>query len=274
MKKYVYLAVALLLSVVALNSCVKDNLYQGKCSIETVNYAPKFVNEGDAVTVTAFITYIGGGISADLVYSAGGAAEKTVQMTGAETGGDFTAVIPAQPYDCPVEFRVVAKNKDGYTSEAKGKYTVGDVPQDYTKLRLNELNGNDKFIEIYNFGDQKIKLQGVYIQKDEGLNWTGDNRVLDPGAYLLLYSEDVIATDHPDWDPALVFNSGLSAKKNVRIQLFDPSGNSIDDFNITKHPGSKVSGSYGRNSDGKWYVQKATPGAENTNGTDSVEGWF
>ena len=275
MKRVLYFAVALLLSVIALNSCVKDNLYQGKCQIESVNYAPKFVNEGDAVTVTAFITYIGGGISADLVYSAGGAAEVTVPMTGAETGGDFVGVIPAQPYDCPVEFRVVAKNKDGYTSETKGKYTVGDVPQDYTKLRLNELNGNDKFIEIYNAGDQKIKLQGVYIQKDEGLNWTGDNRVLDPGAYLLLYSEDVIATDHPDWDKGLIFNSGLSAKKNVRIQLFDPSGNSIDDFNIVKHPGGTVKGSYGRNKDGKWYIQAtATPGAVNVDGSDSIEAWF
>ena len=275
MKRVLYFAVALLLSVIALNSCVKDNLYQGKCQIESVNYAPKFVNEGDAVTVTAFITYIGGGISADLVYSAGGAAEVTVPMTGAETGGDFVGVIPAQPYDCPVEFRVVAKNKDGYTSETKGKYTVGDVPQDYTKLRLNELNGNDKFIEIYTAGDQKIKLQGVYIQKDEGLNWTGDNRVLDPGAYLLLYSEDVIATDHPDWDKGLIFNSGLSAKKNVRIQLFDPSGNSIDDFNIVKHPGGTVKGSYGRNKDGKWYIQTtATPGAVNVDGSDSIEAWF
>ena len=162
-----------------------------------------------------------------------------------------------------------------YTSETKGKYTVGDVPQDYTKLRLNELNGNDKFIEIYNAGDQKIKLQGVYIQKDEGLNWTGDNRVLDPGAYLLLYSEDVIATDHPDWDKGLIFNSGLSAKKNVRIQLFDPSGNSIDDFNIVKHPGGTVKGSYGRNKDGKWYIQTtATPGAVNVDGSDSIEAWF
>ena len=170
---------------------------------------------------------------------------------------------------------MVAKNKDGYTSETKGKYTVGDVPQDYTKLRLNELNGNDKFIEIYNAGDQKIKLQGVYIQKDEGLNWTGDNRVLDPGAYLLLYSEDVIATDHPDWDKGLIFNSGLSAKKNVRIQLFDPSGNSIDDFNIVKHPGGTVKGSYGRNKDGKWYIQTtATPGAVNVDGSDSIEAWF
>ena len=273
MKKVLYLAAALILSVFALNSCVKDNLYQGKCVIESVNYAPKFVNEGDAVTVTAFITYIGGGISADLVYSAGGGAEVTVPMTGSETGGDFVGVIPAQAYDCPVEFRVIAKNKDGYTSESKGNYTVGDVPQDYSKLRLNELNGNDKFIEIYNAGDQKIKLEGVYIQKDEGLNWTGDNRVLDPGAYLLLYSEDVAAS-HGDYDPALFFNSGLSAKKNVRIQLFDPSGNSIDDFNILKHPGNTVPGSYGRNANGKWYIQSATPGAANVDGTESVEGWF
>ncbi len=275
MKKIVYAAAALLFSALALQSCVQDKLYQGKCSIETLSYAPQFVNEGDAVTVTAFITYIGGGISAELFYSAGGAAEKSVTMTGTETGGDFVGVIPAQPYDCPVEFRVVASNKDGFSTESKGKYVVGDVPQDYTKLRLNELNGNDKFIELYNFGTVKIKLEGVYIQKDEGLNWTGDNRVLDPGAYLLLYSEDVISTDHPDWDPALVFNSGLSAKKNVRIQLFDPSGNSIDDFNILNHPGTKVPGSYGRNADGKWYIQKtATPGAANVDGTDSVEEWF
>ena len=160
-------------------------------------------------------------------------------------------------------------------TEATGKYTVGDVPQDYSQIRINELNGNDKFIELYNAGTQKVKLAGVYIQKDEGLNWTGTTQVLDPGAYLLLYSEDVITTDHPDWDPALVFNSGLSAKKNVRIQLFDPSGNSIDDFNIVKHPGGTVKGSYGRNKDGKWYIQPtATPGAVNVDGSDSIESWF
>lgn len=274
MKKILRAAAALVLSALALTSCVKDNMFQGKCIIESMTYAPTLVNETDDVTVTAVISYIGGGITADIVYKVAGGADQTVSMTGPAEGGSFVGTIPAQPYDSPVEFKVVAKNKDGFETEVTGKYTVGDVPQDYTKLRINELNGNDKFIELYNTGEVKIKLEGIYIQKDDALNWTCDARVIDAGGYLLLYSVDVTA-DHPEQDPALFFDSGLSAKKNVRIQLFDPSGNSIDDFNITKHPGTKVNGSYGRNADGKWYNQTtATPGAVNVDGTDSVEAWF
>ena len=216
----------------------------------------------DEVTVTVSISYVGGGISADLKYKVGTNAEQTVVMTGPAEGGTFTGKIPAQDSGKEVVFRIIAKNKDGFETEVTGNYTVGAAPIDYTKLRLNELNGNDKFIEIYNFGDVKIKLEGIYVEKDDGLVWTCDNRTLEAGAFLLLYSEDVIAS-HPEHDVALVFTSGLSAKKNVRVQLFDPTGTSIDDFNITKHPGGTVAGSYGRNADGLWYTQPTAPGVAN-----------
>lgn len=274
MKKIIYSFAVLLLTALAFNSCVKDNFYQGKCVIASFDYSPKPAMDTDEVTVTVSISYVGGGISADLKYKVGTNAEQTVVMTGPAEGGTFTGKIPAQDSGKEVVFRIIAKNKDGFETEVTGNYTVGAAPIDYTKLRLNELNGNDKFIEIYNFGDVKIKLEGIYVEKDDGLVWTCDNRTLEAGAYLLLYSEDVIAS-HPEHDVALVFTSGLSAKKNVRVQLFDPTGTSIDDFNITKHPGGTVAGSYGRNADGLWYTQPtATPGAANVDGVDSVEGWF
>ena len=275
MKKIVSYFAALLLATLALSSCVKDTTYKGASVIESLNYSPKLVMDTDDVTVTATISYERGGITANIVYKVGENSENSVAMTGPAEGGQFTGVIPAQPSGSEVTFKVVANNKDNIEAEATGSYTVGAAPQDYTKLRINELNGNDKFIEIYNFGTAKIKLEGINIYKDtEELVWTCDNRTLEAGAFLLLYSEDVIAS-HPEHDVALVFTSGLSAKKNVRVQLFDPTGTSIDDFNITKHPGGTVAGSYGRNADGLWYTQPtATPGVANVDGVDSVEGWF
>jgi hypothetical protein len=159
---------------------------------------------------------------------------------------------------------------------------VGAVAVDYSVLRLNELNGNDKFIEIYNAGADAINLNGVYIIKDnEAQTWTGDNTVkIEAGAYLVLYSEDVVA-DHPDVPETLIFHSGLSAKKNVRIQLFTPAGEIIDDFNLTAielngeaygYAGNQAPASYSRNADGKWYYADATPGAANTDGQNIVLG--
>jgi hypothetical protein len=157
------------------------------------------------------------------------------------------------------------------------EYTVGAVAVDYSVLRLNELNGNDKFIEIYNAGADAINLNGVYIEKDGTQNWLADNTVkIDAGGYVLLYSEDVQA-DMPDYPEALIFHSGLSAKKNVRIQLFTPAGVSIDDFNLTNIEANDPAyipapASYSRNADGKWYYADATPGAVNVDGTVALLG--
>ena len=274
MKKYLVLFASL---ATILSSCVEDNMYTGPSNFESMTYAPAAVLEDTEVTVTATITYLNGGITAELYYTVNDAAEQKVAMTA--DGDVFTGVIPATANannDEVVKFWIVANNVDGIPAKSEVmKYTVGDIPPDYTQLRLNELSGLDKFIEIYNKGEYRVKLEGIYIQKDDALNWTCDDRILEPGEYLLLYSEDV-KTSHTDHDPALIFSSGLSAKKNVRIQLFDPTGVSIDDFNIVPHPGGgNVGGSYGRNADGKWYVQPTqTPGAENVDGTQSIESFF
>ncbi len=274
MKKIMFVALALL---VGLASCVKDKQYPG-INIANVSYAPTAVQATDDVTVTATITSFKD-FTAKLVYTIGD-ENKELAMTAAE-GNLYNAIIPAQPDGTKVSFYVQAMNGEVTAASPVMEYEVGAVAIDYSVLRLNELNGNDKFIEIYNAGTDAINLNGVYIEKDGAQNWLGDNTVkIDAGAYLVLYSEDVVA-NHPEVPEALIFHSGLSAKKNVRIQLFTPAGASIDDFNLTAielngeaygYASNQAPASYSRNADGNWYYADATPGAVNVDGANIVLG--
>lgn len=269
MKKIMFVALALL---VGLASCVKDKQYPG-INISNVSYAPTAVQAADDVTVTATITSFKD-FTAKLVYVIN-EESKELAMTAAEDV--YTAVIPAQPNETKVSFYVQAMNGEVTAVSPTMEYEVGAVAIDYSVLRLNELNGNDKFIEIYNAGADAINLNGVYIEKDGAQNWIGDNTVkIEAGAYLVLYSEDVVA-DHPEVPESMIFHSGLSAKKNVRIQFFTPAGVSIDDFNLTNIDANDPAyipapASYSRNADGKWYYADATPGAVNVDGTVALLG--
>ncbi len=263
---------AALALIVMMASCVKDKQYPG-INISYVSYAPTAVQADDDVTVTATITSFKD-FTAKLVYVIN-EESKELAMTAAEDV--YTAVIPAQPNETKVSFYVQAMNGEVTAVSPTMEYEVGAVAIDYSVLRLNELNGNDKFIEIYNAGADAINLNGVYIEKDGAQNWLGDNTVkIDAGAYLVLYSEDVVA-DHPEVPETMIFHSGLSAKKNVRIQLFTPAGVPIDDFNLTNIDANDPAyipapASYSRNADGKWYYADATPGAANVDGTVALLG--
>ncbi len=271
-----FVALALLMG---LASCVKDKQYPG-ITISNVTYNPTAVQEDDEVTVTATITSFQKILEAKVVYTIDGESLALAMTEG--TDNLYKAVIPAYPDGTKVSFYVEADNIEVTAASPVMEYTVGAVAVDYSVLRLNELNGNDKFIEIYNAGADAINLNGVYIIKDnEAQTWTGDNTVkIEAGAYLVLYSEDVVA-DHPDVPETLIFHSGLSAKKNVRIQFFTPAGEIIDDFNLTAielngeaygYAGNQAPASYSRNADGKWYYADATPGAANTDGQNIVLG--
>ena len=272
MKKIMFVALALLMG---LASCVKDKQYPG-INISNVSYTPTAVQEGDDVTVTATITSFKE-FTAKLVYVTD-EASKAIELSMMGGANDlYSAVIPALPNGTKVKFHVEAMNGEATGVSPEMEYEVGAVAVDYSVLRLNELNGNDKFIEIFNVGADPINLNGVYIEKDGSQNWLADNTVkIDAGAYLVLYSEDVVA-DHPEVPESLIFHSGLSAKKNVRIQLFTPAGVSIDDFNLTNIDANDPAyipapASYSRNADGNWYYADATPGAVNVDGTVALLG--
>ena len=275
MKKIMFVALALL---VGLASCVKDKQYPG-VTISNVSYLPTAVQDLEDVTVTATITSFEE-FTAKLVYTVAEEKPVEVAMTAGDEKNIYTAVIPGQPDGTTVSFYIVAEGALVTQSPAM-EYTIGAVAVDYTVLRLNELNGNDKFIEIYNTGAEAINMAGVYIEKDNERCWEAGKEVtIASGAYLLLYSNKVEA-DHPDHPATLFFDSGLSEKKNVRIQLFTPAGESIDDFNLVNidlngeaygYAGNAAPASYSRNADGKWYYADATPGTANVDGENLVLG--
>ena len=274
MKKIMFVALALLMG---LASCVKDKQYPG-ITISNVTYNPTAVQEDDEVTVTATITSFQKILEAKVVYTIDGESLALAMTEG--TDNLYKAVIPAFADGTTVSFYVEADNNEVTAASPVMEYTVGAVAVDYSVLRLNELNGNDKFIEIYNAGADAINLNGVYIEKDGAQNWLADNTVkIDAGGYVLLYSEDVTieGAAQAGYPESLTFHSGLSAKKNVRIQLFTPAGVSIDDFNLTNIEANDPAyipapASYSRNADGKWYYADATPGAVNVDGTVALLG--
>lgn len=268
MKKLLIGACILTLGMTA---CVEDEVYKGPATISDVTIHPTTVTPDDDVVVSAKVTDLHGISKVTLQYKVGSGNLNAVEMSGT---GTFTGTIPKQADKAVVAYYVEALNTAGIKSTSSElTYTVGAIPVDYSQLVLNELNGNDKFIELFNKGTKSIPLEGVYIEKDGGKVWTGYAGLsLGAGEYLLLYSEDVAAS-HPTQDSRLFFGSGLSAKKAVRVQLFTPATAGIDDFNLVDYT-VPAAASYSRfpNGTGPWVYASATPKAVNATGGDAVTG--
>ena len=266
MKKIFSIAL-LAIAALSFNSCVEDEPYP------YANVAAPTFNDGylkgEEVLVEAKVSALVDVESVTLKYATDGKTFKDVPMT--LNGTKYVGKIPAQADGTEVTFYVVAKTVAGKESEsAKAKFVAGKEKVDYTGLVINELNGNDKFIELYNGSGKDIDLADVKIVKDAVGETFGDpvwkgTMTIKKGDYLVLWSNSVTGVEE-----AYVFNSGLSAGKNVRITLLDPDGKVIDDFNFQKWV-AKHAGSYGRNADNKWYYQEtATPGAKNVDGAEAV----
>lgn len=273
MKSIFFKANVFIALVLVATSCMKDDIYSGPATIEKITYAPSKVTPDDEVQVTANISDLQGVTAAEIHYRVNGGEKSKVGMTKGE-GDTYTGIIPKQVDKAVVKFSISAQNKAGATAVSEEQtYTVGAIPIPYENLVLNELNGHDKFIEIFNKGTEAVLLKGVYIQKDGKSVWTApENQSLAVGAYLLLYSinEKIKKPEHPE---ELFFEGGLSAKKAVRVQLFSPSSVSLDDFNLVNF--EKVApASYSRweNGSGKWVYAAATPGAANVASEEAVSG--
>ena len=147
-------------------------------------------------------------------------------------------------------------------------------------LVLNELDGNNKFIEIYNPGDAEVSLYGYTIEKDAAKTvWTGAESIkVAAKGYLVLESEDLLADAEAEGgtytyeSEAHVFGSGLSAKKSLLIVLKDGEGNEVDSFARGSEPWNE-SGyandkehSFSRypNATGEWGYSVSTKGAANS----------
>ena len=276
--KKIFFAIAAIVSVMAV-SCVKDDIY-GIPVVSSVEQNYPLTND-ETAEISVKATSLTGIASVDLYYKIVDAEFEKLQMI--LTDDVYKATIGAQEVGTVVTYYVFLVSNTGETFKTTMmEYEVGNPPIDYTGLVINELNGHDKFIELYNGSKNNLNIRNLKILKDaeQKLIWTAPDKTLKAGEYLLLYSEDVTTkpedgTDlHPEHSRDLIFASGLSAKKAVRITLVKPNGVSIiDDFNYGNHPGTKINGSYGRNEDGEWYQeQEATPGLKNIDGTTKITG--
>lgn len=145
-------------------------------------------------------------------------------------------------------------------------------------LALNELNGNAKFIELFNGGLDRVDIGGITIRKDDSkIIYTAPSGTMIPAkGFLVLYGNAI------DW--AEGFTSGLSADKATKIQLLDKNGEELDVFkNLPENPGDAwnspgtysckpAQGSFSRFPDGtgRWYVGESTEGSANIKGHTEI----
>ena len=249
----------MLLAVVLLASCVKDNVYEGPSKIEAVTMSPEAPTSFDDIVVTVTVSGLQAVKTATLNYKAG-TTSGSLPMAG--NGNTFTATIPAQPDGTKVTYTVTIENEAGYTTVSPEKeFTVGDKPSDFTKLVLNELygaadNDADKFIELYNNGDDPIKLKDVVIKKDEEETWKGlEGEVIMGHSFFTIVGAKGTTPRG--------FSSGFSSKKSVLVEIYDPNNNLVDRFQRGEKEDAwgnqslaKVSGSWSRcpNGTGKFMI--------------------
>lgn len=145
-------------------------------------------------------------------------------------------------------------------------------------LAINELNGNAKYIELYNGGEETLDISGIILRKDDSkiIYEAPVETKISAKGFLVLHGN---ATDFTEG-----FTSGLSADKATIIQLLDPNGKELDVFkNLPENPGDAWNtpgtysckpgqGSFSRFPDGtgKWYVGESTEGYANVKGNIQI----
>lgn len=188
-------------------------------------------------------------------------------------------------------FALVSCNKNDIETDDAGN-NGGNVVKG---IVLNEIDGQNKFIELYNVTDAEVSLEGVQIVKydssKEGgktVTWKGAAGMkLAAKGFIYIESTD-LADPEEDGDENYVYQSdnhifqgGLSPKKNMKIELLDPKDNVIDTFirgeegagwNQVKGFNNNKEASFSRVPDGgEWAYAAPTKGAANGEKTGDIE---
>ena len=254
--KKIQIALMLVATLLLASSCVEDKVYEGPSKIESVTMSPEAPTSFDNIVVTATVSGLQAVKSATLNYTAGATSGSLAMSEVSGAADAYAATIPAQPDGTKVTYTVSVENEAGYiTVSSEKEFTVGDKPSDFTKLVLNELygaadNDADKYIELYNNGDDPIKLKDVVIKKDESEVWKGL-----AGEVIMGHSYFTIVGAKGTTERGI--SSGFSSKKSVLVELYDPNNNLLDKFQRGEKQDAwgnqslaKVTGSWSRCPDG------------------------
>lgn len=281
-RTFIYLLLAL-----GLTSCVKDEIFNGPATFTNVVYAPGTVTPDDNVTISATITSIKGIAEASLFYKINSGDYTSLSMSAGDSNS-YTGSIPKQVDKAVVIFYITAKTKGGIESKsAEATYTVGAIPPNYTAVILNEVDGNKKFVELYNNSDKAVNISGMAIIKngtslkyeDGTPSWiVPTGTILPARGYGIIKCSGYTATA----DPAAVIigtvGDGMSAKQTLLLELTKPDGTVLNTFQRGAAPwGVTISAiattdSYSRCPDGTgaWKTALSTAGKANGAATGDI----
>ena len=189
---------------------------------------------------------------------------------------------------------LVSCNKNGFTTDDEKEKPQTGV----SGIVLNEVDGQNKVIEIYNNTDKEVSLEGVTIVKYDSSKEGGKSTTWTGAAGLKIASKGWVYLESTDLsdeaeggDPSYqyqddkgtyVFKGGLSGKKNVKIELVGPDSKVLDTFtrgeegagwNQVSGFANKKTNSFSRVPDGtgEWVYAAPTPGAKNGEKTGDIE---
>ena len=284
--KLQYLATNFLGMTLLLSSCVKDEIYNGPATITSVAFTPSTVTPDDVVTVSANVTSVKGVETVSLFYKANAGSYVTVPMT-ASPGNNYTGSIPKQADQTTIVFYVGAKTKGGIeNSSAEKTYKVGAIPPNYAAIVLNEIDGNTKYVELFNNSAAPVNISGMYILKNtvslknpDASPWSVPaGTILPANGYGIIKCNGYSATA----DPAAVIigtvGDGMSAKQTLLLELVKPDGTVISTFQRGVSPwGVTISAipstdSYSRvpNGSATWKLALQSPGKVNGAATGDI----
>ena len=105
------------------------------------------------------------------------------------------------------------------------------------KIYVNEMSGNDKWLEICNAGNEEVDLTGYAITK---IDETGsiDNWFIPEGTKIaaksfLHWTQAIVVDPLIDVTTYDTFTWGISAKKDVTFKISDQNGTELDRFEVT-----------------------------------------
>lgn len=282
-----YFPLLFILLMTAFTSCVKDEIYNGPAAISDIASSPATATPDDIVTVTATITSVKGIETASLLYKVNTGVYTTVIMK-AGSNGSYTASIPKQIDKSSITFYIDVITSGGIRSQSVEKtYKVGAIAPNYAAIVLNEVDGNKKFVELYNNSDNPVNISGMAIIKngtslkneDGTPSWIVPTGIIIPArGFGIIKCSGYTATA----DAAAIIigtvSDGMSAKQTLLLELTKPDGTVVNTFQRGTAPWSvtisaiAATDSYSRIPDGTgtWKTSLSTAGKANGTSTGDI----
>lgn len=285
--KSIYLNVLLLMFISGITSCVKDEIYNGPAAITNIKFSPQTVTPSDDVKISAKITGLLGIKTASVFYKINSGTYASLIMV-ADTSDTYVTTIPKQVDQTVVTFYISVITKGDIQSQSAEKtFKVGALPINYAAIIVNEVDGNKKFVELYNNSDNPVTISGMAIIKngtslkneDGSPSWAVPTGIIIPArGYGIIKCSGYAATADPAAVIIGIVSDGMSAKQTLLLELTKPDGTVLNNFQRGVSPWGvtisaiPVTDSYSRCPDGtgSWKTALSTPGKVNGPSTGDI----